>query len=547
MLAVLLVAAIGAALVGGMQYITAVFLREQDLVVAAIILLCAVIVVRKPDRFAKAYSGAFGTGRQNAILAITALLVVLVGWGGSFLVFGGFPLSLDEFWARADGEILARGVPLARIPEEWRDYATALQPTFLRLLPQEGLWASSYLPVNAMLQQLGGSLASPAMAGGSVVLTAMIVRRLLPDMPRAPIIAAILLATSSQLLVAAMTPYAMSAHLFFNLLWLWLFMQGRAWAIAASLLVGALAMGLHQEVFFPIFAVPFLLERFLAGRRLFAVAYLAAIGALFLAWNNYDLFAYGWFGAEPPAQADTGTDRKLADLFARLSGIGASSIAMMGANLLRFVVWQNPVVPVLLTIAAWPIIRLAGDIPSELRAMLVSIVGASVFMLLVIPLQGHGWGYRYLHGQLGTAAIIATYAFCRLANGTHERGWKAILVAMTLVAALLVPLRAWQAHGFAKPYISADAAIENRNDAQVVVIDAPRHAYASDLTRNDPWLRNPVKRMDAGALTTEGLLDLCERYRVEFFTDEDAARYGIPLLPGQLRQDPRFPGGCNAQ
>ena len=544
LLVVLLFAAIGAGAVGGMHHVTAVYLRQQDLAVALLVLVATFLVLRQQDRLASLYPGSMTVGRKKATIGLLALGVFVLGWAGSYLVFSGYPLSFDEFWARADGEIVARGIPMARLPEEWREYAPALQPIFARLLPEEGLWASTYLPVNAALQWLGGQAASPIMAGASVVMVALIARRLMPDMGQAPLIAAILLATSSQLVITGMTPYSMSAHLFFDLVWLWLFIQRRAWAYALSLPIAALAMGLHQEAYFPLFALPFLLERFLAGQRVFSVAYVALIGAGFIAWNNYDVFAYGWFGVEPAANAASGSGRLVTDLLQRVSAIGASAVAMMGANLLRFTLWQNPVVVVLVVLAAWPIARLAGGAPRELRAMLLSIVGTSLFMLIVIPLQGHGWGYRYLHGQMAGAVLIATYAFGRLSAGPQGPQWKSLMVGMTLLAALLLPLRAWQAHDFASPYAKADAALAELDDAEVVIIDAPRHAYAVDLTRNDPWLRNTIKRMDAGRLTDEQLAQLCARYRVRFFTGTDADRFDIPLLPEDLQQEPRFPDRC---
>ncbi|MEO1731973.1 MAG: hypothetical protein AAFR64_14725, partial [Pseudomonadota bacterium] len=303
----LLLIAISANAIGGINYLTGLFLSEQDVLVAGIVIVGGLLVSKQREGLAKLWNALIGT--RFLQVWIIAGLVLLVALGGTFLVFSNYPLSLDEFWARADGAAFARGVPLAQIPQEWRSYGEALQPIFTRLVPDEGLWASTYLPVNALLQWLGGPVASPLMAAASVVMIALIARRLFPDEPFAPALAAILLATSAQTLLTAMTPYSMTAHLLFDLVWLWLFLQRRMWAYLASLVIAALAMGLHQEAFFPLFALPFLLERFLTGQRLFAVLYVICIGAGFLAWNSYDLFVYGWFDASPPVEATTGSDR----------------------------------------------------------------------------------------------------------------------------------------------------------------------------------------------------------------------------------------------
>ncbi|MFU7527852.1 hypothetical protein [Qipengyuania sp. ASV99] len=545
-LAVLIAVTIAAGSLGGIHHLTAQFMREQDLAVALVFVIAAVMIGWRQSWLEK-----FWPQSQWGMFSTAALLasgVFVAGAAGTYIVFGNFPLSLDEFWARADGEILARGVPLAQIPPEWREFAPAMQPVFTRLLPEEGLWASSYLPVNAAIQQLLGPFASPAMSAGSVMLAALIARKLLPDQPSAPIIVAVLMATSAQLVVTAMTPYAMAGHLFFNLAWLWLFLMRKSWTTLLSLIPAALAMGLHQSAFFPLFALPFLLERFLAGERILACLYVVAIGAGFLAWGSYDLFAYAWLGVQPDGGEAAGLARQIGIFIERFTDGGMLSLALMAANLLRFALWQNPVVIPLILCAAWPIARLADGAPRELRAMLLGLIGTIIFMTLVIPLQGHGWGYRYLHGFLGSAAIIAAFAWGHMTRKGGSGGGRALLIGMTALAAVLLPVRAWQAHSFAAPYVAADQTLDawhsGGKGAAVIIVDAPAHAFASDLVRNDPWLETGAKRLDARALTREQFARLCQQHDLRIFADKDAAEVGIPLLSEDLRREPRFPDGC---
>lgn len=545
---VLLIIALGMGALQGIPYLTSAFLREQDLAIAAIVIVGGFLAVRQSGTIAgRTIAGRTGpvgfSGAQK--IMILAAIVLIIGIAGQTLVFQDYPLSLDEFWAVADAEIFARGAPMARLADEWRDYGEALQPIFTRLQAEEGVWASAYLPLNAVLQMAAWGMASPVMAAGAIVLIADTARRLFPDQPQAPWIAALFLATSSQFLITAMTPYSMTAHLFFDLLWLWLFIQRRPFAVLLSLPVALFAMGLHQAAYFPLFAMPFLLERFLAGQRLYAVTYSAFILAGFVAWGAYEQFAFGWMGVPPPTGDDSGSARMVANLIERLGGFGTEAPAMMGANLARFVLWQNPLVPVLVVLAAWPIAKLASGAPRELRAMLLTLVGTTLFMLFVIPYQGHGWGYRYLHGQMGGAALIATFAYGRAVAGGQAQRWRGLFIAITALAILLLPIRAWQAHQFTAPYASAHAALGKQRDFDVIVIDAPGHAYTIDLTRNDPWLEHPVKRMAAQNLTDQQLARLCARYRVGFFRNADAARFGIRELPEGLQRAPRFATGCN--
>ena len=70
--------------------------------------------------------------------------------------------------------------------------------------------------------------------------------------------ALLLLVLSGQVLFAGMTAFAMPAHLFVNLLWLWLFLADRRRTDLVALAVGFVGTGLHQPLFHPLFVLPFL-------------------------------------------------------------------------------------------------------------------------------------------------------------------------------------------------------------------------------------------------------------------------------------------------
>ena len=150
---------------------------------------------------------------------------------------------------------------------------------------------SAYLPGNAMLRAAVGWIADPALTGPllsglSLPLMWLCARRLWPEVGAASrevaTVAVILLATSGQFIIHGMTAYAMPAHLFANLLWLALFLRRTWWADGAALAVGFVATGLHQPVFHPLFAAPWLfwllLQRDWRRALLFAAGY-AAIAA----------------------------------------------------------------------------------------------------------------------------------------------------------------------------------------------------------------------------------------------------------------------------
>ncbi len=309
---------------------------------------------------------------------------------------------------------------------------------FTHLLPKDGLWVSGYMPVNAALQALLGPLANPLLAGFSVLLAADLARRLLPGHKSAPLVCALLMASSSQLLLNAMTPYAMSAHVAVNLAWLWLFLRREWLAHAAAAVLAMLAIGLHQVVFFPLFALPFLFEAFLERRRGAALVQAAAIGAAFLFWSSYDKVLVWWFDATPIAAAGGASGTAL--LFERALGLaadfGPGSIGVMALNLLRWLLWQNLLaVPLMLAVAV-PLVKTRG----VWRAMLAGMLLTVAVMTVVLAFSGHGWGYRYLHGFLGSLCLLATYAWFRLQEGIEDRrSMQALFAAALALSLALVP------------------------------------------------------------------------------------------------------------
>jgi hypothetical protein len=508
-------------------FVTLNFFLTQDLpvLIGLVALLITLRAWRADDRLALRLEQFFAAAlRLNPVLL--ALAAGAVCAAGVWLVFGGYALSMDEFWAQADGVVLASGAGLVPIPAEWRDYAQALQPIFARITPDHW-WASDYLPGNAALQYLGGPLASPLLVGFAVLAAADLARRLLPDVPFAPVLCALLMISSSQLLITGMTPYAMSAHLALNLAWLWLFLH-RDWrAQIAAAVVPLLAVGLHQVVFFPLFAAPFLLDAWLARRRAAAVLQAVAIAASFLFWSAYDSVLYSALGVMPVTSSGGGTGTGTALLFSRFLALVADfnlgNLALMMFNLIRFVTWQNVLLLPLILVAVAGFARM----PGVWRAMLGGMVLTVTLLVVILAFQGHGWGYRYLHGHLGSACLLATYGFARLCDVQAERARARAIIGAALAASLLlVPIRAWQAHAFAAPYRAADAWIATR-DVDVVLVDAPQHIYAVDLIRNDPLLRNRPKRMAAYLLSDAQLAALCRDYKVAVFSDAEASRFGL--------------------
>ncbi|MFI4972999.1 MAG: hypothetical protein ACHP84_00500 [Caulobacterales bacterium] len=476
------------------------------------------------------------------VLAMAALCV-LIGTVCARPVFEGYHLSLDEFMADFDARIFAQGQVMAPTPLQWRPFIPALQPIFGLPVPGHAYWASAYLPLNAAVRGLAmrfgvQALVNPLWSGLAVVAVWGVARRLWPDRPWLAVAAAALLASSSQLLITAMTAYAMPAHLALNLVWLWLFLRGGRLGHAGALVVGFVACGLHQVAFHPLFVAPFVLQLWLDRRWSAAALYTAAYGAICLFWVLYWSLLLKAVGVAPQSAGAVGAGWFAARVGDLLKHVNPGALGIMAESLVRFVTWQNPLAAPLALLGVGGAMRAKG----VMRCLVLGVVLTLVVMTLLVPSQTHGWGYRYLHGLMGSVCLLAVWSWARLTEGlpaaAKDRASVAFVAACAVSAAVLLPLRAWQAHGYAHPYVLADAAIR-RAPAQVVIVDddAPWFDEGA-VVRNDPDLRNNPKVMYLAALDEAGLRAVCARYSVLNFDGRQAARFGMETIP--LPASPRM-------
>ena len=217
-------------------------------------------------------SGDGGGGAPTLVqLGAVALAVTVLGIATTHLVMHDLLFSMDEFTVDFQARIFARGQTEAVLPWPWRSIGPALTPIFVNFDAGHGAWRSMYLPVYALLKTPfvvfgAGTLLNPLLTGLAVLALGLAARRIWPDERLRPWVAVALLATSSEVIVTAGSGYTMPAHLLANVAWLWLALRGDRWSWAGALLVGALALGLHNPFPHALFVAPFLL-RLLRERR----------------------------------------------------------------------------------------------------------------------------------------------------------------------------------------------------------------------------------------------------------------------------------------
>ncbi len=510
---------------------TRMLMQTQD--VPVLVPLCALLVALAAWPLPAAWnrwatSLAAWTPYNLVTLIFAAGLVVALG---TRYVAGYSPVSHDEIMAAFDAEIIASGRLMAPIPPEWRSLSWRLKPAFRLEVPGDVAWVSTYLPGNAAIRGMLGKVFDPAIVNALLVVTALVAllgvaRQLWPKRTEFHVGAVVLAAASSQVLCMGMTPFATTAHLALNLCWLWLYLRNTPLGHVAAVSVGLLATGLHQLIFHPIFVAPFVLQMLLDRRWRLGAFYVSSYAAIGVFWIVYWQLLLTWHGIASEAASAAGVSYFIARVAHMLRDFSVSGPETIVQNLLRFAAWQHPLMLALLA----PGMVLGWKAGGVFRSLTGGIVLTVLAMFILLPYQDIGWGYRYVHGLIGSAALLAAFAWRALASesGPSERAAAWGIMGATTAAALLVllPVHALQMHGYLSPYTRANAAI-GASKSEAVVIETTSIYHGIELVRNDPYLRNRPLIFDIEALNEAKIRELCSRMSVSVFDGKEAARYGV--------------------
>ena len=474
-------------------------------------------------------------GRCTVVLAAAVFGVSL---SGTYLVFQSYALTRDEAMAEFDATIIGGGHLVENIPALWRPFAHALEPSFVLPIKDNAGWVSNYLPINAALRAffaLAGSatLTGPILAALALIALIAIARRLWPSRPDAAIVAGLMLASSTQVLVTAMTPYAMTAHLAFNLVWLWLFLRDTTASRVGAVAVGFFATGLHQLVFHPLFVMPFVACLWWRRRTGLALFYTSSYAVICLIWIAYWHIMLNASGLEASPTHPHSFFATVADLIANAR---PENSAVMSMNLARFVAWQNPLLLPLALIAAWGLRRWSDTVGALAAGIVLTIASVSV----VLAFQGHGWGYRYLHGLIGSFALIATQAYVEFTRSDDKASTRRVQGMVTASAsfaiAVMLPLRCLEARAFVTPYAVASRDVHAR-PGDVVLVDRDGMAYLKDIVRNAPDLSNRPLVFDLLALDRDQIRALCRSHDVAVFDQADGEALGLAFFSNDRSDD----------
>ena len=515
-----------------MLYLTLFCVRTQDLpVAAALIGLFALIGWRW-----SAGGRPLAIPRGGAGLAVLLTAMVLGLWLIRTRVLFDHDFTRDEHMASFDAAIFASGRLVWPIPPDLRPFYSAFNDLFVFPLADRAAWVSAYLPVNAAVRALLGqvlpaALVSPLEVALAAVALWRIALRLWPGETQVHAVVVLCLLGSSQVLLIGTGTFAMTLHLALNLVWLALFLRGTRAGHAGAIAVGLLATGIHQPLFHPLFVAPFLI--LLAERREWRTlgAYLAgyaAIAAVWLAWPHWIAAQVPHVGAMPPPG---GLFDRLAEI---LAPPGLVSLWLMAGNLLRFITWQHALAVPLALVG----LRAEFGRDPLVRALARGLLLTVAVLTVLIPPQGHGWGYRYLHGLIGNLCLLAGYGWQALAvRGAAPA--RAMRVATAVSLLVLLPLHTWMVRSFIAPYALAARAFA-RLDADYVVVDGLAVPFGGNYVANPPDLASRPRLLLSGVLDPEDLARLCPG-RTIAFADADALA-AVPQFYGAAPATGPSPG-----
>lgn len=469
-------------------------------------------------------------------LAVTiALLVLIVVGAGTYLVHHGHATVLDESQPALQAEIFLSGRLLAPAPEEWEAMTEALFPFLMFHDPEHHLWGSAYRPVHAAIRAAFdlislGTLSNAILTVLSVLLIVAVARRIWPDRADAVALAAIFLATGPQFLFTGMTGFPWSAHLFMNLLWLWLYLRDDRWGHGLAALVGFFAVGLHQVNVHPLFVMPFMLSLLWARRWWLAAFYAGLYSVALLTWSNWNEIAIFLSASTSTAPVDA-LSHSARHFGHPLSLFGLPVLVkqpLMVFNLLRLLAWQNIMIVPLIFVALRP----WSSAPQVVRLLAWGCVLTMIPYVLIMPNQSYAWGYRYAHGLLGSLALIAAHGWVVLSAAdrpTVAVAKRAIIGFTALVLAVGLPLRAVQMDSYVRPLADAHRFIRSL-PTDVVLVDIRKIWFQYDAFRNDPFLADGPIVLSLMHLSPDQVRQVCGAYSVTVVDGDDLAPLGVKTV-----------------
>jgi hypothetical protein len=463
------------------------FLRDEPAaaVLGLAVVLAAVLLARLawPPAFDAALERL--AARPWTLIAAATVTFALA----ALFVYHRHPLSMDEYAPLFQARAFARGSLWGELPPEVLPRLVPIRSGDFLEASVDGRVISSYWPGFALLLAPFAALGvpwllNPLLGGASLWMVWHLARRLLPS-PAAAGWAVLLTAASPAFAVSAISFYSMSAHLFFNLLFVSLILEPEPRRLVAAGAVGSVALVLHNPVPHLLFALPWMAWIGLrpgGARRLAALflGYAPLAAALGLGWLWLRSLLAGGSGQGPGAAQLAGNLARVA-----FSAPGVDLLLARAAGLVELILWAAPGLILVSSWSALRSLRRAGD----RRMFLLALSGACTLAgYMFVPFnQGHGWGFRYFHSAWGVVPLLAA-AFLTSPEVEKTLLPRAMLVCAALSLALGTGFRFAQVRSFIDDHLAQLPRAATSQERRVVFVRRDRGYYSQDLVQNDPFL-----------------------------------------------------------
>ena len=466
------------------RYIFDYLLQTQDLRGAAVLVLIALAAAFPP--VARAGLALIEwIGRKPGTTALVAFVALCAG---QIFIAKDYPLAGDEHLIVLQAKAFAAGRLTAQFPPELLRWVVPWPYLNLWLYasPETGGVVSVYWPGFALVLApffvLGIPWAcNPLLASGALLLVGRLARKLIAA-PHAAGWAVLFMLASPAFSGMALGYFSMTAHLFFNLLYVWLLLE-RRFLLAG--VIGSFALILHNPWPHSLFALPWILwiarrEGWRALARL-GMGYAPLAALVGLGWWLFMRHVQGplWFAA-PAGDGFLYWQVQFARVFTEP---GIATLVKRLAELVKLWLWAVPALPALMVAGWWLARREVGT-----RLLGLSFATTLAGYLFVWFDQGYGWGVRYLHPALAALPILGALAITRLENEALRRYAAA---AALLSLAVATPFRWAQIESFTRDHLARRPTFE-KNVRQIVLIKLDVDYYTQDFVQNDPFLRAPV-------------------------------------------------------
>jgi len=424
----------------------------------------------------------------------TCIFAFVVCAALGYLIYQEFPLTMDEYAPLLQARIFAQGNLAITYPLELLDRIVIPDVRdFILVNSQTGQAISAYWPGLALLMTPFSLfelewLLNPLLAAIGLWLIGDLASQA-SGQPQARGWAILATLACPQYTINAMSYYAMTSLLTFNLLYLWLLLKNSWRNTLLAGVVGGFALGMHNPVPHGLFAIPcvvFLLfnrHRYIQILPL-VIGYLPLVLLLCLGRTLLIHFLELDINTDAVLYEDTDLITTWLQNIQKVFILPDLRIVIIRTYALcKMVVWASPGLLLVLFFSK----------PNTLiqRILLACLIFSFAFYLFIPYDQGYGWGYRYIHSAWGLIAIGA--GIFAVSGHKFQRNF----IAISLLAGILAtPIFVLQASRTIANTNTLHPEIPTKFEGKILVfITLYPSLYTHSLIQNYPKDRENIIRM----------------------------------------------------